>query len=146
MWNTISSENELSAFLETVCYFHDSCLKEMKYISGAYVTEKLSMLPENNRRALSVVIQRQFGDIPMIEMEFEGLKYLKLFPVDERYTCEILDATMIMKEGYIYWCDWGGLSETDIGSYDGTVICAAKLRWRAISGHMGQEEFYRSIT
>ena len=145
-WNEITDENSLKEFMERVSFFHDSCIKEMHYLSGAYVNENLDMYPVNDRRILRVIIQRQYEEDSMIEMEFQGLKYLKLFPVDERYTCEILDATMIMKEGYIYWCDWGGLSETDIGSYDGTVICAAKLRWRAISGHMGQEEFYRSIT
>ncbi len=29
--------------------FHDSCIKEMRYISGAYVSEDLSMLPINKK-------------------------------------------------------------------------------------------------
>ena len=35
MWNEITTEKELNSFLDAMCYFHDSCLKEIKYISGA---------------------------------------------------------------------------------------------------------------
>lgn len=115
-------------------------------MSGAYVNEQLFMHADNDCRRLSVIIQRQFKDDSMdsmIEMEFEGLKYLKLFPVDDNYTCEILDSTMILKDDCIYWCDCGGLSETDLDDYEGTMICASKLRWRPISNCMGSEEFFR---
>ena len=102
------------------------------------------MYPINDRRVLRVVIQRQFRKNPMIEMEFGGLKFLKLFPQDENYTCEILDATMAMKDGDIYWCDCGGLSESDLDSYEGALICAKNLRWRSIEGAMGEREFYHT--
>lgn len=142
MWHEITNNNDLENFMETVCFFHDSCIKEMKYVSGAYVNENLSMYPVNEQRILKVVIQRQFSELSMIELEFKGLEYLKLFPVDDQYTCEILDSTMFFKDGYIYWCDQGGLSETDIDTYAGTVICALEVKWRAINNHMGQKEFF----
>lgn len=145
MWIEISDENALKKFMESVLYFHDSCIKELKYISGAYVQEELSMYPVNDRRILSIIIQRQYEENSMIEMEFQGLKYFKLSPVDNGYTCEILDATMILKENCIYWCDCGGLLETDLDDYDGTVVCASKLRWRPITGCMGKKEFYQPI-
>ena len=81
----------------------------------------------------------------MIELQFKGLKYLKLFPVDEQYTSEILDATMILKKDCIYWCDCGGLSEKDLDYYEGTLICAEKLEWRAVDDGMGQREFFKPI-
>ena len=80
----------------------------------------------------------------MIEMEFQGLKYLRLFPVDENYTSEILDSTMVIKDGNIYWCDRGDWSESDLGDYTGTLICASKLRCRFVENHMGEKEFYRA--
>ena len=86
MWNEIIDDNDLRNFMERVGYFHDSCIKELKYLSGAYVNEELSMYPINDRRVLNVIIQCQFEDFSMIEMEFEVLKYLKLFPVDDKYT------------------------------------------------------------
>lgn len=144
MWETISTNDDVLKFLERMCYFHDSCIKEMRYISGAYVDENFSMQPLNNRRVLRVIIQRQYEKDSMIEMEFQGLKHLKLFPVDERYTCEILDSTMIMKGGNIYWCDCGNLSEADFDDCAGTIICASGLKWRSIENHMGEKEFYHS--
>ena len=109
------------------------------------MNEKLSMSPVNSQRILCVIIQRQFEDPSAIEMQFAGLKYLKLFPNGENYTCEILDASMIIKEDCIYWCDCGGLSEKDIESYTGTTICASKVRWRAADEYIGEQEVYVSI-
>ena len=144
MWEIIHTNVEILKFMESVCYFHDSCIKEISYISGAYVGENLSMHPLNDRRVLRVVIQRQYEKNSMIEMEFQGLKHLKLFPVDESYTCEILDSTMIMKDGNIYWCDCGNVPESDLDDYTGTLICASGFRWRSIENHMGEKEFYHS--
>lgn len=143
MWHEIG--DNVMAFMEQVDFFHDSCIKEIHYVSGAYVNEKLAMYPVNEKRTLRVVVQRQAGDDSMIEMEFAGLRFLKLFPANAEYTCEILDATMIIKDGLVYWFDCGGLTEADIDTYEGTAICAERFRWRSISGCMGQKEFYSPI-
>lgn len=144
MWHVVHDNDDLASLLSYTHSFHDSCIKELKYLSGAYVDEELSMWPVNDRRSLGMVIQCQSKTAPMIEMEFEGLKYLKLIPQDDGYTCEILDATMIMKKDCIYWCDSGGLAESDLVNYGGTIICASKLRWRSIKQRMGPKEFYSS--
>ena len=144
MWKTISSDNDILQFMESVYYFHDSCVKEMRYFSGAYVNDDLAMYPINDHRILRVIIQRQFESNSMIELEFQGLKSLKLLPVNERYTCEIFDSVMVMKDGDIYWCDCGDVSEADLDDYEGTLICASRLRWRSIENHMGKSEFYHS--
>lgn len=94
MWNEIIDNDTLLSFMEEMGFFHDSCIKELKYSSGAYVAD---------------------------------------------------DSAMILKDDCIYWCDCGDVSEADLEDYDGTLICASKLRWRAISGCMGQKEFYQSI-
>lgn len=52
---------------------------------------------------------------------------------------------MIMKDGTIYWCDCDNLSEADLDEYTGTLICASKLRWRSIEGHLGESTFYRPV-
>ena len=145
MWNEINSHEDLNNFMDMHYSFHDSCVKELKYISGAYVHADLSMHPINDRRVLKIIIQRQFKNPSVIELEFIGLKYIKMFPNDENYTCEILDATMILKEDCIFWCDCGGLSEADLENYTGTVICASKVRWRAADEYIGPNEVYTSI-
>ncbi|MCQ2480381.1 MAG: hypothetical protein MJ120_07035 [Clostridia bacterium] len=145
MWNEIVNENDLNDFMNIHFCFHDSCLKEFKYTSGAYVNEDLLMHPINNQRNLKIIIQRQYETHSAIEIEFKGLKFLKIFPCDESYTCEILDVTMIMKEDCIYWCDCGGLTEADLDNYKGTIICASKARWRPLENCMGNKELYLSI-
>ena len=144
MWHEIRDSDELKQFMDNMLSFHDSCIKEMYYLSGAYVTDTLSMYPINDRRVLRIIFQRQYENLSMIELEFCGLKKLKLSPVNESYTCEILDSTLLMKDGNIYWCDCGGLTETDLDAYTGTLVCAAKLRWRAVMGFMGENLFYHS--
>lgn len=39
MWNKIVNNEDINDFIKTVSGFHDSCIKEMKYVSGAYVNE-----------------------------------------------------------------------------------------------------------
>ncbi len=145
MWHEIKNKDDIESFMDMVYCFHDSCIKEIKYLSGAYVEKDLAMYPVNDRRVLKVVIQRQFEDNSMIEMELEGLKRFQLMPCDDEYTCEILDSTMAFKDGCIYWCDCGGISEKDLDEYDGTIICASKLRWRSVDDCMGKREFYTSV-
>ncbi len=99
----------------------------------------------NDMRILSVIIQSQYEENSMIEMEFLGMKYLHLKPVVEEWTGEINDATMILKEGCVYWCDCWGFTEETIKEYTGTVICAEKVRWRSIEGHMGNGKIFRSV-
>ena len=144
MWYEVNDQAALDFLMESVGDFHDSCMKEMVYVSGAFVGDDLAMYPINNQRTLKVVFQIQSSPISMIEMEFMKLKCMQLSPVSENYTCEILDATMILKEGCVIWCDCGGLTEADIQQYCGTVISAEKLRWRVIDGFMGDSPFYHS--
>lgn len=145
MWNEIANEKDLKSFMDTMYCFHDCCLKEIKYLSGAYVDEQLSMFPVNSQRILNMIIQRQFENPTVVEMQFVGLKYLKLSPNDENRTCEILDATMILKDDCVCWCDCGGLSEKDMESYTGTIICASKVQWRAVDEYIGTKEIYVTI-
>ena len=59
MWNKIVDDKTLINLLEEVEFFHDACLTELRYISGAYVDEDLAMYPINDKRKVNVFIQRQ---------------------------------------------------------------------------------------
>ncbi len=142
MWNTIESQEQLAQFLYMLADFHDSCIKEMHYLSGAYVQENRAMHPVNDQRVLRMIIQRQFWEHSVIELEFRGLRRLSLIPATEYYTCEILDATMILSDDGIFWCDCGGLSPEDIDGYSGVAICADSVRWRDVEEHIGPDPVY----
>ena len=150
MWQEITTEDALKQFMDSVYDFHDSCLKELKYLSGAYVKDDLAMYPVNDRRILRVIIQRQFKDNPMLELEFGGLKFLNLVPVREQYTCEIHGSAMFFRDGLIYWYDEDCLRDTNLGSVDlndfmGTIVCASRLRWRPVENRMGPDDYYHAL-
>lgn len=144
MWKELRTQHEIDNFMKEIIGFHDSCIKEIKYSSGAYVETNLSMLPVNTKRTLTVLIQRQFEDISALELEFSELEYISMYPVNPDYTCEILDASFFIKDGLIYWCDNGDVKEDDIHNYKGTVICSKKVRWRNASELIGKRDFYKS--
>ena len=76
MWTELRTEKELAAFIRLVCGFHDSVLKDLSYVSGAYVDEKLNMYPVDDKACLRVLIQRQDETLPALELEFSGLQEL----------------------------------------------------------------------
>ena len=63
MWNEIKCETDLRNFMDMHNRFHDSCLKEFKFISGAYVNEDLSMHPINDKRIIKIIIQNKYETI-----------------------------------------------------------------------------------
>ena len=130
MWNNLITNKDIFNLMEQFGSFHDSCIKELKYISGAYVDENLTMQPINNQRILKVIFQRQHENYSTIEMEFLELVTLNLTPTDEQYTGEIRGATCILKNSCIYWYDDSNCSVEQ--EYDGTWICAKKARWRSL--------------
>ena len=142
MWNKITNQDDWEKLLSLFGGFHDSCIKEFKYISGAYVDENLSMYPINSERIIKIIFQRQFNNPSVIEMEFIGLLQLSMLPLADNFTCEILDVTMIFDDGSIYWLDCGGLTKNDINDYTGTLICSSAVRWRVADEYIGQEEVY----
>lgn len=93
MWKELRTQHEIDNFMKEIIGFHDSCIKEIKYSSGAYVETNLSMSPVNAKRTLTVLIQRQFEDISALELEFSELEYISMYPVKQDYTCEILNAS-----------------------------------------------------
>ena len=134
MWTELKSEEELADFMRRVDSFHDSVLKELSYVSGAYVDKDLNMYPVDDKACLRMLIQRQDEAMPALELEFSGLRELRLYPTEPSYTSEILDAALFLRDGLICWCDCGDTGPENFGDYCGTSVCAKSLRWRPIAG------------
>lgn len=135
MWQEICNNEQAEDFMYRMFDFHDSCIKELCYVSGAYVNEELAMHPANDNRVLKVILQRQFTPDSMVELEFSGLKKLKLAPVSDEYTCEILGTTLVFVDDLVYWFE----GEEENSSI---LVCAEKLRWRPIENAMGNRLFW----
>ena len=145
MWNVISNRDDMDIILHLFGGFHDSCIKEMKYNSGAYVDERLSMYPVNKDRVLSVVFQRQAYSPSAIEIEFLSLHrvILNLEGADD-YTCEISGASMFLHDDRYYWCDGEGVDEHNLGAYEGIIITCSTIRWRIADEYIGKGEVYKA--
>ena len=130
-WNEILTQQALEEFAALTGQFHDGCVKELRYVSGAYVDANLNMYPLNDRRVLRMVIQCQSREHPVVELEFAGLKTLSLSPVGTDYTCEISEADMRMENSCFCWSDGD------------TTVCAEQLRWRLLGEDcLGEQEIY----
>ena len=141
MWNgTREMKKHWKNLWKVWIFFSNSCMKEMKYVSGAYVEEDLGMYPVNDRRILNVIIQRQYEENSMIEIKIRN-EIFAAKTCSGKVDGEIHMQAMILKEDRVYWCDCWGFTEETIKEYTGTVICAEKVRWRSVEGHMGNGEF-----
>ena len=140
-WNKINTLIDLENFMTIFGSFHDSCIKELKYISGAFVSTDLGMNPINNTRSLKIIFQRQYKNPTTIEIEFAELSNLILSPVNSNFTCELQGASMFIKEGKIYWYDCDEI-ENPIDGYEGTCICANSVKWRYADEYTGNKEIY----
>ena len=138
MWHSLNTQKDICDFLDIYGGFHDCCLKELHYVSGAYVNEDLSMYPVNDKRTLRVLFQSQGSSLSVVEIEFLKIYKLNLKPDSEKYTCEILDSSMFFEEGKLYWADSESFKEQR-ELYDGTWICAENARWRSLDGALGKE-------
>lgn len=106
---SINSKRDIEILMEEYNYFHDSCISEINYESGAYVNEDLSMQPINDKRILKVVFQRQ-GNPRNLEIKFNKLIRLNLVPESEDYDCTIFGVTLEIKDGNIYWINGEDIS------------------------------------
>lgn len=70
-WNYIETMEDVNFLLSQTYSFHDSVLKEMKYVSGAYVDCDNNMRPTNSVSQITMRIDSQ--QCRAIEMIFEGV-------------------------------------------------------------------------
>ncbi len=145
MWHRIATDNDIRKLMSVTNWFHDSCLKELHYNSGAYVAGNYAMHPINDKRCLKVVFQTQNHKCPVIELMFEGLKTLRLNPTPETYTCEIHGASVFCQENEICWTDNDDLAKENNVEYEGTLIKSSKLWYRIIDGFMGEKDIFAEI-
>jgi hypothetical protein len=93
----IESSEDIECLMKKLSRFHDSCIKEIRYISGGYVSEEKAMHPFNSKRIVYMLIQNQHSEIPVIELQFNLIDKLNLKPKFGDYDCVIYEASLIKK-------------------------------------------------
>ena len=138
----IKKDDDIEKLMREFNYFHDSCIKEIKYCSGGYVDDKGAMYPFNSERSVNVIFQSQNANTRVIEMKFEKIKKLNLVPRDEEYDCIIYDASIKKVNDLFYWSESGDFKLEDVGEEDGTWISAENISWRPLENACGNKKIY----
>ncbi len=104
-WSDVNNQAAIENLLRMYGGFHDSCITELRYQSGADVTADLSMRFGNPLdRKLYVILKRQFEPIT-IELLFEGMRQMNVTGWQMNYFCYILDCYLAFRNDLITGMD-----------------------------------------
>jgi hypothetical protein len=129
----IQDQEDIQELMIKFGYFHDSCIKEIYYISGGYVGDNRAMYPINSDRTVHIIFQSQAAEYSVIEMKFNSINKLNLVPRNDDCDCIIYDASLIKIDYLFYWSEWVNFGINDIDKEYGTWISAEKVSWRPLS-------------
>lgn len=142
-WMEIKSQEDANGLMKIFGGFHDSCIREAHIWTEHYVGKDLSMgIGVGLDTRARFLFQRQYTNPSAIELLFEEVIRFSLNPSPENYDSIIYGATLIIKDGVIYWCDSADWNVTDKDDEDVTWISARKLSWRRSDHWMGDELRY----
>ncbi len=143
-WMEINNQNDIEHLMNITHSFHDSCLKEFKYLSGMYVNKDGSMAAINNKRQIHLIIQSQ-SEPNVIEMIFEKILCMSLKPTDETYDGIIMNSHIAIENDYFVWFDNSDFKENYQELYNSslvTYIKAKKIKWRINNKHIGKDDVF----
>ena len=138
----INTESDIQELNKKFNYFHDSCIKEINYISGEYVDAKGAMYPFNSERKLSVILQSQNAQIRAIELVFEKIKSFYLAPKIPDYDGIIYESFFKKGQNFFYWSDSDEFIAEPKLDETGTFIIAEAVKWRKVN-FLGNEQVYK---
>ncbi len=137
-WTEVTDSDDVEVLLSTFGGFHDSCIKELHMWTGHFVDPDLSMRTSGDLDCnVRILCQRQWENPSAVELWFEEVTELHVSPSPLNYDSIILEATLEVNNGSIYWADDGDWSPGGDGNEKVTWIASRKLRWRDVSSWMG---------
>ncbi len=101
MLNKIKTEKDIELFMKKVNNFHDSCIKELKFVSGTYVDGDLSMIM-NTKPCVAIIFQRQSEVLTTFELRLEYVENICV-NTDLSASSEIYEAHLELKNNKFYW-------------------------------------------
>ena len=98
-WNEIKTQDDIIEFMKKFISFHDSCIREIRYISGTYIHED-SMIVDT-RPFMNIIFDTPIDDS---SVEFE-LGFVDKFSIniDLNGALIIYDSSFIKKDDGFYW-------------------------------------------
>jgi hypothetical protein len=126
MWTEIKNKSDIDKLMDLYGYFHDSCLRDVYISTREFVDQGLAMHFDNKLTA-SLLFQRQYGPMTVLEIKFEDIEHFNFRPFTEAENAVIYDATLIIKNDLFYWAD---LADWKMGDNDSIWISGKRLFWR----------------
>lgn len=143
-WCKIKTQEDIDLLMETYGDFHDSCIVSLSFQNGTFVDDDMTMhFGSAKEKVLSVIFQRQWNP-KTIELQFSGLRQMRLVGWQDNYSCDISSAYLAFHgdllpgspDRVIIWSDtdWFDVKKIDnsITEPADTYIVANELRWRII--------------
>jgi hypothetical protein len=145
-WREINTSEDIRDLMTYYGGFHDACIKDIRYTSGARVDNNGAMgFGESKDRQVDIVFQRQRNP-SAIELRFIGMRAMCIAGWQGNYSCEIYDCYLTIhndlmpnsNDNLIIWADNSLFNPVDLFEIDmlteprTSFIVADKLRWREI--------------
>jgi chorismate mutase len=144
-WSVVRSEADVEALLDSFGGFHDACVREAHLWTDHWVAADLSMsCPGNLDTRIRILVHRQFRNPAAIELLFEEVTRFNLVPTPENYDSIIFSATLLLRDGQIYWSPEENWSPESPNRDRSTWLSSRKLRWRDASEWLGKALHYGS--
>jgi len=132
-WKEIKTQTDADVLMELFGGFHDGCVREAHLWTDHYVAQDLSMsCPGNLDNRIRFLVQRQFKNPAAIELLFEEVTRFNLVPTPDNYDTVIYEATLLVRNGKIFWSPEPNWSPDSTNRDDETWISANRLRWREV--------------
>jgi hypothetical protein len=145
-WISANTDNEIKTLMDYYGGFHDSCISEIKYASGAFVDSEQSMHMGNAEdRQVEIVFQRQWEPVAII-LRFIGMRKMNITGWQRNYSPDIYGCYLSIHNNLIVGLDDNMIVWADDSSFNPkqqlerellsepsiSYIIADKLFWKSI--------------
>lgn len=139
-WNLVKTQEDVNNLNEIFGNFHDSCLKEICFSTGGYVSDNLAMNVISMPVA-RLLFQRQWEKPAVIELEFREVIQINIKPVEKDQGVDIISTHLYLKDNIFFW------SERDYEYHESkkdmnTWIAAKFVQWRERDDLLGSKMVY----
>jgi len=139
-WNVVNTAEDVERLNYLFGSFHDSVLKEICFSSGNYVDKNLSMFLHESPVA-RFLLQREWSDPAVIEIEFRDVLRINIKPMDEGYDPVILYTRLHLEDDTFFWSAKDYLLGDD-DKDNCTWITAKQVYWRERDDLLGSDGVY----
>lgn len=127
MWNEIKSQEDIDLFMKQVLSFHDSCIRETRYISGTYIDKDGAMVMNTNPFMYIKFDTQRSSSFTWFEFELGGIDNFSI-KINLNSTLDIYSATFFKKNDWFYW-----YSDEYADENSEYMFRCQTIRWRILS-------------